>query len=57
MGQDGEDGEGRDRLSGVEPFEDELARDRRFERRLLTKEALVLLAIALLIAARLLFAR
>lgn len=56
MGQDREDGEGRARVEDV-GFEDEVRRDRRFERGLLVKEALVLLAIALLVTARLLFMR
>jgi hypothetical protein len=41
--------------AGPTPFEIELRRDRRFERHLLLKEALVLLVIALLVAARVLF--
>jgi hypothetical protein len=61
VGQDGEDRQGRDGLTrpepGSTPFEAELRRDRRFERRLLLKEALVLLAIGLLVAARVLFMR
>lgn len=61
MGQDGEDRQGRDGLTRPEvcptPFEAELRRDRRFEHRLLLKEALVLLVIALLVAARVLLVR
>lgn len=56
MGQDGEDGQGRDRLTTWD-FEVERRRDRRFERRLLVKELVILLAIAALVAARLLLAR
>jgi hypothetical protein len=56
VGQDREDGEGRARIADA-GFEDEVRRDRRFERGLLVKEALILLAIALLVAARLLFMR
>ncbi len=58
MGQDREDGKGRARVEdAARAFEDEVGRDRRFERRLLVKEALILLAIALLVTARLLFMR
>ncbi len=56
MGQDREDREGRARVAVPAPaFADEVRRDRRFERRLLLKEALILLAIALLVLARVLF--
>jgi len=57
VGQDREDGEGRARVVAVpaDAFADEVRRDRRFERRLLLKEALILLAIALLVLARVLF--
>ena len=54
MGQDREDGEGRTRVAAP-AFADEVRHDRRFERRLLVKEALILLAIALLVTARVLF--
>jgi len=58
VGQDREDGEGGARVAvPADAFADAVRHDRRFERRLLLKEALILLAIALLVAARALFLR
>ena len=54
MGQDGEVGEGGARVStrqGYDP-ERELAADRRFERRLLLKEATVIAVLLVLVALR-----